>query len=1702
MKARKAEQEASLAAAAEQFRLDEEVGYAPEEGPGLMQRITDFILPGGTQSQDPGRPIVTDAGLGGGTVAAEGNQPLEQGFDPTAIEQAFSGVAPIAGIPQEMQGQPTGVLEAQPQPRTPEELLVQPDVVPQGEELPIGLGSAGPEASIGPSDDPHGTMMAMQEARSHEERAAIQEFRDQIPIKQQIDIVRTGLRNAPGVLGSLARVLREDSDIEELLESGLVELSGPEKGLELAATFSPVLLEVLATKQGARFLAGKTTGTAKKALDVVGRSTAGTRGGRIATGAAEGLPTDIAIGLEEEDVGQTGIGVGLGGLLGGIIPGGRAAARVLDDVPAPKPKPTRKAAVKLDDGSVVELKGPAHGHADGIPSLSDDVQARLDTQGFVEPDGTFRVGTGTVENPKFAPEEGGRRVEGAERRTTDGPVPEGGERRVFNRREILRREINELKQDKLTGVLNQSQYKKAAKALDADDTVELVQFDATNFKALNDITGEKAGDEFLAAVGQVLRDSGVPSRRIFRAGGDEFAVAVAKGEGEKVAAAVKKAVDDLGFEVQGQPIGLRSGVGRTAEEASVATQAAKKLEADRPVYNRATKSFDPPEGKAPPVEKAPADTGKPKARPAKAAEPEVAPPPKRTPEQQAKIKKQKERVAEKQPKKMADVKKPRRQAAAEQTDLFEASAKEAAEEVAGLKGALSSSRKVKTAVRVAAGEGGVGAASGGLLAAPAVVFDEQDDSMTSFLGRVMFGALYGVAAQQGLTRLPKALADSNVPFVADWFRKGFTAGGRLPGYARRYGQKEAHEAAKILTNAQGIVSRFSSKIGRTHADLASLRRGGKGRIRALNDPQSNPLAGFTKSEQAAMDRWLRSDWDAPMDGVPKDAQDILKRMRREMDGAQKEIVGLGLFDESFEAAIKEGHGIYLYRTYRKHDYPDWAAVAPDVLGKEEWDRVLGEFQTFIRGTVSKRNLKNEMANAARRHHKLSPAKFRAAMEREFPGTFPGRSKRVRARAWKRYQTIGSKLKKDLDIVDLSDEGMAKIVQQYMELPASSNALRAMGNGSLGKLNTRLLAKRNHAIPEQIRNLWGEVKDPWVNYVRTMHKQAEIIANGQLLTDTWAHGLEGGWIKKSAGMGQEGRPLVQIPEDSITYGPMAGHWVEPEFMRAMDAHFKVGRDNPLYAFLAKANAYTKEALTVQSIGTQFRNVWGNLGQLAASGVTPAQITKYAKSSGKDLLEAAGWKGSKGDKDAWLSIMQDYGIIGDNARAAEIEVAAGAGSGQKSLRMFEHAAQQEGYLRELEEGVKLGKKVARPLQTARGVAKTLYRFGDDYFKIVAFNAHLDDIVRETGRARDSIEVVRDAAERTVNRMATFSKTPTAISNLSKVGAFPAFASEMIRTTRNTLEFISKGLKDSNPEVRYTAWKSALGITSAMGATTAAGMATKWAFNVSDDQDRAIRRLGMPWSEDSTMLYTPVKDGVTHVFDLNYLAPHAFMAEGLAAIMRGEDWEEVAKTSITSTLGPFVQGAPIASNFMKVAGSGVAPSQKTVGGIVGGALGIGSRKNPYLENLRWLGVPATVETLVRLSTTRSRSSRELNRLGEALGAVGLAKPVKIDARESLKFKAFTFKEEMQLERRPLNRAKATGVTSRFGGDDFEGLEMDVEERQNILKEDFADVVRAMGDLGVPDWETKKILSTPIADGGAGLSKKLVNELFRMRGSAGNER
>jgi len=101
--------------------------------------------------------------------------------------------------------------------------------------------------------------------------------------------------------------------------------------------------------------------------------------------------------------------------------------------------------------------------------------------------------------------------------------------------------------DDLTGLLNHGTFQDwlARDVLD-HDAFSLIMLDLDDFKAVNDELGHQAGDRLLAEISRALVGAGRDSDRLFRYGGDEFALilpgadaAAALGVAERVRAAVQ-----------------------------------------------------------------------------------------------------------------------------------------------------------------------------------------------------------------------------------------------------------------------------------------------------------------------------------------------------------------------------------------------------------------------------------------------------------------------------------------------------------------------------------------------------------------------------------------------------------------------------------------------------------------------------------------------------------------------------------------------------------------------------------------------------------------------------------------------------------------------------------------------------------------------------------------------------------------------------------------------------------------------------------------------------------------------------------------------------------------------------------------------------------------------------------------------------------
>lgn len=132
--------------------------------------------------------------------------------------------------------------------------------------------------------------------------------------------------------------------------------------------------------------------------------------------------------------------------------------------------------------------------------------------------------------------------------------------------------------DELTGLGNQGAYRRALAAAETDPATAVIRFDANGFKGVNDALGHQAGDQTLREMAEAIRTGAGDGARVFRVGGDEFAVLVPT---ERAADALQQI--ESGYGVREVAPGVRTsisgGVGDTdavADAAAIARKAEQK----------------------------------------------------------------------------------------------------------------------------------------------------------------------------------------------------------------------------------------------------------------------------------------------------------------------------------------------------------------------------------------------------------------------------------------------------------------------------------------------------------------------------------------------------------------------------------------------------------------------------------------------------------------------------------------------------------------------------------------------------------------------------------------------------------------------------------------------------------------------------------------------------------------------------------------------------------------------------------------------------------------------------------------------------------------------------------------------------------------------------------------------------------------------
>src|SRR5438105_584667 len=162
--------------------------------------------------------------------------------------------------------------------------------------------------------------------------------------------------------------------------------------------------------------------------------------------------------------------------------------------------------------------------------------------------------------------------------------------------------------------------------------------------------------------------------------------------------------------------------------------------------------------------------------------------------------------------------------------------------------------------------------------------------------------------------------------------------------------------------------------------------------------------------------------------------------------------------------------------------------------------------------------------------------------------------------------------------------------------AAENPIAFLSKSKIGSKDLGILTRRKD-VPEPLRALWGEFKDPLVNYANTVGRMANLLENHLFLSTVRKMGLQNGFFSERP---KEGMSSLIAAEGSDVMSPLNGLHTTPEIKRAFEEQYAQKTLPDYLKLYMKALGLTKYSKTVLSPVTHVRNFLGNIGFMMANG----------------------------------------------------------------------------------------------------------------------------------------------------------------------------------------------------------------------------------------------------------------------------------------------------------------------------------------------------------------------------------------------------------------------------------------------------------------------------------------------------------------------
>jgi predicted GNAT family N-acyltransferase len=613
---------------------------------------------------------------------------------------------------------------------------------------------------------------------------------------------------------------------------------------------------------------------------------------------------------------------------------------------------------------------------------------------------------------------------------------------------------------------------------------------------------------------------------------------------------------------------------------------------------------------------------------------------------------------------------------------------------------------------------------------------------------------------------------------------------------------------------------------------------------------------------------LISDFDKFIRGEEVDLPDnfieIGNAMRSHIDKLSYELIKSGAVDEYQSENIKKNIGSYLNRSYEVFDKKNWASKVDELTLQS-----------------AKNYLKKQLLSEATKEAKESGLDVDILLER------------------KANQAIANLLNKE-------------------------NAQSFVSSGKTGSKDVSILKEKSD-IPLEIRALMGEYTDPAQNYSRTIFKIASLVNNAKFLNTVKSNGMNVYLFKEKTGEFN-----TQIAgKESETMNPLNGLYTTKEIAGALKESagilntietalpFEIaGTVKSTYEYYMKLLGSVKHLKTIESVGTHFKNVSGNVTFMLANGYfKPDAYRQSAKVIYNDFF-------NKTDKEL-REKMQEYieaGIVDQSAVLGELRSMFKDEDFDKSFERRMNSEKLNPANSFIDKIKRLGKKTI-------SIAENAYQAEDDYFKIVAYETEKSRYARAIYTkeysdlsAIEKKDVTDKVSEMVKNILPNYGRVAGAVKMVKAfpiVGTFISFQTEALRTAYNIVNLSVTELKSSNPEIKKIGALRMTGIISSQAVKYAVMYLIGGAVLGDDDDEKKekAKEFVAPWSKNSNIVITDESNGKFSYVDFSASDPFGGIVKPMNAALGGEDLLDGFVKGLQELVTPFTTPDILRSMFSDI-------------------------------------------------------------------------------------------------------------------------------------------------------------------------------------------